>query len=86
MFLERLRALQVKEKFFIFINIHIIFFLYLNNYFVVVKAKAGIKTESTMSSQARTPVGDNRTLIDTMNENTLPRTHNIDPQLEVTMP
>jgi hypothetical protein len=44
------------------------------------QAKAGLKTESP-SSQPRTPMGDNRTLADSINENTLPRS--IDPQLEV---
>ncbi|KAL4713510.1 hypothetical protein ACJJTC_010495 [Scirpophaga incertulas] len=46
------------------------------------QAKAGMKTESTPSSQPRTPMGDNRTLADSINENTLPRAHSIDPQLE----
>ncbi|XP_026736168.1 protein mini spindles isoform X2 [Trichoplusia ni] len=45
------------------------------------QAKAGLKTESSPSSQPRTPVGDNRTLVDSINENTLPRS--IDPQLEL---
>ena len=39
--------------------------------------------ESNPSSQPRTPVGDNRALVDSITENTLPRTHSIDPQLEV---
>ncbi|XP_039748476.1 protein mini spindles isoform X3 [Pararge aegeria] len=47
------------------------------------QAKAGIKTESNPSSQPRTPVGDNRALTDSINENTLPRAHSIDPQLEL---
>ncbi|KAM3966107.1 LOW QUALITY PROTEIN: msps cytoskeleton-associated protein 5 [Aphomia sociella] len=47
------------------------------------QAKAGLKTECSPSSQPRTPVGDNRTLVDSINENTLPRTHSIDPQLEL---
>lgn len=47
------------------------------------QAKAGLKTECSPSSQPRTPVGDNRTLADSINENTLPRAHSIDPQLEL---
>lgn len=47
------------------------------------QAKAGLKSESSPSSQPRTPIGDNRALTDSINENTLPRTHSIDPQLEV---
>ncbi|PZC81314.1 hypothetical protein B5X24_HaOG212926 [Helicoverpa armigera] len=47
------------------------------------QAKAGLKTESSPSSQPRTPIGDNRTLVDSINENTLPRTHSIDPQLDL---
>ncbi|CAG5054313.1 unnamed protein product [Parnassius apollo] len=47
------------------------------------QAKAGMKTESNPSSQPRTPVGDNRALTDTINENTLPRSHSIDPQLDL---
>ncbi|KAL0879509.1 hypothetical protein ABMA27_003252 [Loxostege sticticalis] len=46
------------------------------------QAKAGLKTESP-SSQPRTPMGDNRSLADSINENTLPRAHSIDPQLEL---
>ncbi|XP_052744603.1 protein mini spindles [Bicyclus anynana] len=47
------------------------------------QAKAGMKTELNPSSQPRTPVGDNRALADSINENTLPRAHSIDPQLEL---
>ncbi|XP_045778443.1 protein mini spindles isoform X2 [Maniola jurtina] len=47
------------------------------------QAKAGIKTESNPSSQPRTPVSDNRGLTDSINDNTLPRAHSIDPQLEL---
>ncbi|RVE53041.1 hypothetical protein evm_002339 [Chilo suppressalis] len=47
------------------------------------QAKAGLKSESTPSSQPRTPMGDNRSLADSINENTLPRAHSIDPQLEL---
>ncbi|CAF4840338.1 unnamed protein product [Pieris macdunnoughi] len=47
------------------------------------KMKAGMKVESSPSSQPRTPVGDNRAFADTINDNTLPRTHSIDPQLEL---
>ncbi|CAH2055745.1 unnamed protein product, partial [Iphiclides podalirius] len=47
------------------------------------QAKAGMKTESNPSSQPRTPVGDNRALAESINENSLPRTHSIDPQLEL---
>ncbi|XP_049878313.1 protein mini spindles [Pectinophora gossypiella] len=47
------------------------------------QAKAGLKTESSPSSQPRTPIGDNRALADSINENTLTRTHSIDPQLEL---
>ncbi|XP_075981824.1 msps cytoskeleton-associated protein 5 isoform X2 [Anticarsia gemmatalis] len=47
------------------------------------QAKAGLKTESSPSSQPRTPIGDNRTLADSINENTLPRAHSIDPQLDL---
>lgn len=47
------------------------------------QAKAGYRPDATPSSQPRTPIGDNRDLADTMNDNTLPRGHSIDPQLEV---
>ncbi|XP_032523081.2 protein mini spindles isoform X1 [Danaus plexippus] len=46
------------------------------------QAKAGIKTESNPSSQPRTP-SDNRALADSITENSLPRTHSLDPQLEL---
>ncbi|XP_028170913.1 protein mini spindles [Ostrinia furnacalis] len=46
------------------------------------QAKAGLKTESP-SSQPRTPMGDNRSLADSINDNSLPRAHSIDPQLEL---
>ncbi|XP_045453489.1 protein mini spindles [Melitaea cinxia] len=45
------------------------------------QAKAGLKTESSPSSQPRTPVSDNRALGDSLGE--LPRAHSIDPQLEL---
>ncbi|XP_038218793.1 protein mini spindles isoform X2 [Zerene cesonia] len=45
--------------------------------------KAGLKMDSNPSSQPRTPVNDNRALTDSINDNTLPRTHSIDPQLEL---
>lgn len=45
----------------------------------VFQAKAGLKSDSSPSSQARTPT-DNRVLTDSINEN-LPRS--IDPQFEV---
>ncbi|CAK1542570.1 unnamed protein product [Leptosia nina] len=45
--------------------------------------KAGLKVDSNPSSQPRTPVNDNRVLADSINDNTLPRTHSIDPQLEL---
>ncbi|CAB3232167.1 unnamed protein product [Arctia plantaginis] len=47
------------------------------------QAKAGLKTELSPASQPRTPVGDNRTLTDSINDNTLSRGHSIDPQLEL---
>lgn len=45
------------------------------------QAKAGMKTESP--SQARTPIADNRALVDSINDSTLPKPHSIDPQLEL---
>ncbi|CAH0746736.1 unnamed protein product [Diatraea saccharalis] len=51
----------------------------------VLQAKAGLKSDSAPSSQPRTPMGDNRSIADTINENTLPRPHSIDPQLEVSV-
>ncbi|XP_068623237.1 protein mini spindles [Battus philenor] len=47
------------------------------------QAKAGMKIDENPSSQPGTPVGDNRALAESINENTSPRTHSIDPQLEL---